>query len=376
MTPLKLGMVGGGQGAFIGGVHRMAARLDGHWTLIAGAFSSDPARAHASAKQLGVAPDRSYDSFEQMAAQEATRDDRIDAVSIVTPNHLHAPAAIAFLKAGIPVICDKPLTATEDQAIELAKVVRSTGTPFFLTHNYTGYPLIREAREMIARGDLGQIRVIQAEYAQDWLAEAIETDGQKQAAWRTDPAKSGAGGAIGDIGTHALNLINFVTGEAPSALSADLQSFVSGRKLDDNAHIMLRFDSGARGMIWVSQVAVGCENGLRIRVFGEKAGLEWAQEDPNRMKFSELGRPTRWLTRAGAGTGALATRIPAGHPEGYLEAFATLYTEIAQSLQGDQTAARLIPGLQDGLAGMTFITKCVRSTAKDGQWVNLGDGAL
>ncbi len=368
MTPLKLGMVGGGQGAFIGAVHRMAARLDGHWTLVASAFSSDPARSHASADEFGVSPDRSYEGFDEMAVTEAAREDGIDAVSIVTPNHLHARAAIAFLNAGIPVICDKPLTATKEQADTLAEAVRRTGTPFFLTHNYTGYPLIREARAMVARGDLGRIRVVQAEYAQDWLAEPLEADGQKQAAWRTDPARSGAGGAIGDIGTHAINLVSFVTGEPPAALSADLQTFVAGRRLDDNAHILLRFDSGARGLLWASQVAVGCENGLRLRVYGEKAGLEWAQEDPNRMKLSALGQPARWLTRAGPGTGSLATRIPAGHPEGYFEAFATLYSEIAGFLRGAPEAAHLVPGLDDGIQGLAFIEACVASSAEQGRW--------
>lgn len=371
MTPLRLGMVGGGQGAFIGAVHRMAARLDGHWNLVAGAFSSDPARAHASAAELGVDPARSYDDFATMAAEEAARADRIDAVAIVTPNHMHAPASIAFLEAGIPVICDKPLTATQAQADELAAVVRRTGTPFFLTHNYTGYPLIREARAMIARGDLGRLRVIQAEYAQGWLAEPIENDGQKQAAWRTDPARSGAGGAIGDIGTHALNLITFVTGRQPSALSAELTCFGAGRQLDDNAHISLRFDTGARGQIWASQVAVGCENGLRLRIYGEKGGLEWAQENPNQMRITRLGQPAIWMTRAGDGTSGTATRLPAGHPEGHLEAFATLYTEIAACLRGNAEAGKLIPDLGSGLEGMAFIQACLASSSTDGAWVSM-----
>ena len=371
MTPLRLGMVGGGQGALIGGVHRIAARLDGQWQLVAGAFSSDPDRAHASAAELGVPPERSYASFGEMAKREAARDDGIDAVAIVTPNHLHAPAAIAFLEAGIPVICDKPLTATQDQADMLAATVRRTGVPFFLTHNYTGYPLMREARAMVARGDLGAIRVVQAEYVQGWLAQPLETEGQKQAAWRTDPEKSGAGGAIGDIGTHALNLLTFVSGLTPSRLSADLQSCVPGRRLDDNANILLQFDDGARGMIWASQVAVGCENGLRLRIYGEKAGLEWSQEDPNRMKVTNLHRPAHWLTRAGHGTGSLATRIPAGHPEGYLEAFATLYTEIARHLRDEDEAADLVPGLDAGLQGMAFIRACVQSAGSNGDWVEL-----
>ncbi len=373
MRPLKLGMVGGGQGAFIGAVHRMAARLDGHWQLVAGAFSSDAARSHASAAELGVDADRSYDSFAEMATREAEHPNGIDAVAIVTPNHMHAPAAIAFLEAGIPVICDKPLTATMDQAQTLAEAVRRTGTPFFLTHNYTGYPLIREARAIVARGDLGSIRVVQAEYAQGWLARPLEGEGQKQAAWRTDPGKSGAGGAIGDIGTHALNLLSFVTGQAPAALSADLHSLVPGRELDDNAHIVLRFERGARGMLWASQVAVGCENGLRLRIYGDKAGLEWCQENPNTMKLTPLDAPPRWLTRAGAGVGDHATRIPAGHPEGYLEAFATLYSEIAGALRGEAHAADLVPGLEAGLQGMDFIKACVASSQGNGEWTSLSE---
>ena len=374
MTPLKLGMVGGGQGAFIGNVHRMAARLDGHWQLVAGAFSSDLERSHASAAELGVSSDRSYARFEDMAVQEAAREDGIDAVSIVTPNNLHSDAAIAFLNAGIPVICDKPLAATSEQAAALARAARSSDVPFFLTHNYTGYPLIREARAMVARGDLGTIRVVQAEYAQGWLAKSIEAEGQKQASWRTDPAKSGAGGAIGDIGTHALNLVSFVMNQMPTRLSADLQCFGPGRQLDDNAHILLHFDSGARGMIWSSQIAVGCENGLRLRIYGERGGLEWSQEDPNRMKVTSLDAPARWLTRAGEGTAAMATRIPAGHPEGYLEAFATLYTEIARALRREARAADLVPGLDAGLEGMAFISACVLSSEAGSAWVDLHKG--
>ncbi|MFQ6546455.1 Gfo/Idh/MocA family protein [Aestuariibius sp. 2305UL40-4] len=370
MRPLRLGMVGGGQGAFIGAVHRIAARLDGHWQLVAGAFSSDAARAHASAAELNVAPDRSYADFAEMARAEAARDDGIEAVSIVTPNHMHAPVATAFLEAGIPVICDKPLTATLPEAEALAETVARTGTPFFLTHNYTGYPLIREAREIVARGDLGRLRVVQAEYAQDWLAEKLEETGQKQAAWRTDPAKSGAGGAIGDIGTHAFNLLEFVTGTQATHLAADLTSFVDGRRLDDNAHILLRLQDGAKGMLWASQIAPGHENGLRLRIYGDKAGLEWSQEDPNRLRFTRLGAPAQWLTRAGAGTGSLTTRIPPGHPEGYLEAFATLYTEAASDLR-QPGAAPLLPGIEDGLRGMRFVTSCVTSARNDCAWTAL-----
>ncbi len=373
---LKLGMVGGGEGAFIGAVHRIAARLDGQWDLVAGALSSDPARAHASAQALGLAADRSYDSFAQMAQAEAARDDGIDAVAIVTPNHMHVPAALAFLRAGIHVICDKPLASQLDDALELEQALAVSDKLFFLTHNYSGYPLIRQAREMVANGDLGQLRLVHVEYVQDWLTEAATG---KQAEWRTDPARSGAGGAIGDIGTHAWQLAEFVTGQSPRALAADLSSFVEGRAVDDNAHVMMRYASGAKGMLWASQVAVGNENGLRLRLHGDKGGLEWAQENPNQMMFTRFGEPKQILTRGGAGgtpAGLETTRIPAGHPEGYLEGFATLYNEAAQAIraheQGGSTERFVLPGLADGLSGMRFIDACVRSSQADGAWVELG----
>ncbi len=361
---LKLGMVGGGQGAFIGGVHRIAARIDGKWDLVAGALSSDPTRAAASAEELGIASDRSYTSFEEMARAEAARADGIDAVAIVTPNHLHAAPAIAFLNAGIHVICDKPLTATQEQAEALAAAARASSARFILTHNYTGYPLIRLAREMVARGDLGDVRVVQAEYAQDWLTEAAEN---KQADWRTDPARAGAG-AIGDIGTHAFNLLSFVSGLRAEALSADLHSFVPGRTVDDNAHILLRLAGGARGMVWASQVAVGNENALRLRIYGDKGGLEWEQENPNQMRFTRFGEAPRILTR-GTGEATSGTRIPPGHPEGYLEGFANLYSEAADLIAG-RTETSVLPGLEEGLDGMWFITACLRSAEKDGGWVH------
>jgi len=356
-------MVGGGQGAFIGGVHRIAARLDGKWDLVAGALSSNADRAAASATELGIAPERSYTSFEVMARAEAARKDGIDAVAIVTPNHLHADPVIAFLRAGIHVICDKPLAATQDQADALADAARKAQARFILTHNYTGYPLIRLARRMVARGDLGSLRVIQAEYAQDWLAEDTKN---KQADWRTDPARAGAG-AIGDIGTHAFNLLSFVSGLQTEALSAELHSFVPGRKVDDNAHILLRMNGGARGMIWASQVAVGNENGLRLRLYGDKGGLEWAQEHPNQMWFTRFGQPPQLLTR-GAGEATEATRIPPGHPEGYLEGFATLYSDAADLISGVQTTTPL-PGLQEGLDGMWFISACLESAGAESRWV-------
>jgi len=368
MDRLKLGMVGGGQGAFIGAVHRIAARLDGQWELVAGALSSDPARAMASAAELGLDPSRSYGDFEDMARAEAARPDGIDAVAIVTPNHMHAAPAVAFLRAGIHVICDKPLAATPGQAAEIAAAVAETGRHFILTHNYTAYPLIRQAQEMVAAGELGRIRLVQVEYAQDWLAAAATG---KQAEWRTDPARSGAGGAIGDIGTHAYNLARFVTGLPLARLSADLDAFVPGRPVDDNAHVLLRFEGGAKGLLWASQVAVGNENALRLRVYGERAGLEWAQENPNQMRFTRFGEPAQILTRAGAGaSGGALTRTPAGHPEGYLEGFATLYAEAADLIRGT-AAGTLLPGIADGIEGMRFIDACLRSSRADGCWVGL-----
>lgn len=366
MTRLKLGMVGGGQGAFIGGVHRIASRIDGRFELVAGALSSNPERAAASAAELGIAPERSYASYEEMAQQEAAREDGIDAVSIVTPNHMHAGPAIAFLQAGIHVICDKPLAATPEQADEIAKAVKETGAHFVLTHNYTGYPLIRHARKLVAEGALGELRIVQAEYAQDWLTEPPEPD-NKQAAWRTDPKQAGAG-AIGDIGTHAFNLLSFVSGLRTEALSAELHSFAAGRQVDDNAHILLRMEQGARGMVWASQVAVGCENGLRLRIYGDKGGIEWAQENPNVMTFTRFGEPKQILTRGGAGTSPDGTRVPPGHPEGYLEGFATLYNEAADLISGTGDGS-LLPGIAAGLDGMWFIGACIESSGKDGAWV-------
>jgi predicted dehydrogenase len=370
--PLKLGMVGGGQGAFIGGVHRIAARLDGRWTLVAGAFSSDPQRAAASAAELGIAPDRAYADFAQMALAEAARRDRIDAVAIVTPNHLHAAVAKAFLQVGIPVICDKPMTATLAEAEELAALARETAVPFVLTQTYTGYPMVREARAMIARSDIGEVRHVQVEYLQDWLAGPVEMSGQKQAVWRTDPLLSGAGGCVADIGTHAVNLATFVTGLHLQAVLADLTAFEPGRRLDDNASVLLRFASGAKGMIWASQITPGTKNALRLRIAGSRGGLAWEQENPDLLEFTPFGEATR-LLRRGDGLTATATRVPAGHPEGYLEAFATVYSDAADLLE--QWAAGqpdrgggVLADVQDGLAGMRFIDACVRSSQDGGRW--------
>ncbi|WRH64400.1 MAG: Gfo/Idh/MocA family oxidoreductase [Fuscovulum sp.] len=376
---IRLGMVGGGRDAFIGAVHRIAARIDDQYELVAGCFSANPEKSAASGADLGVDPKRTYASFADMATREARRKDGIEAVAIVTPNHMHAPVAMQFLRRGIHVICDKPLTATLPEAKRLAKAAEASGVIFALTHNYTGYPMIRQAAAMVRNGDLGEIRVVQVEYAQDWLAEPIEQSGQKQADWRTDPARTGAGGSTGDIGTHAFNLAAFVTGLELDSLAADLQSFVAGRRVDDNGHVMLRYKGGARGMLWCSQVASGCENGLRLRVYGTKAGIEWAQEDPNYLWVGPLGQPKYRLTRGGAGSGPEAgrvTRVPPGHPEGYLEGFANIYAEAARAIIARRDGSALdpavtFPGLKDGLDGVAFVDACVRSSKRNGAWVSL-----
>ncbi|MBA3325107.1 MAG: Gfo/Idh/MocA family oxidoreductase [Rhodobacteraceae bacterium] len=376
---IRLGMVGGGKDAFIGGVHRIAARMDGEFELVAGALSSTPEKSRESGAALGLAPQRAYDDFEAMARGEARRTDGIEAVAIVTPNHMHAPAARAFLKRGIHVICDKPLTATLPEAKKLAKAAAESEALFILTHNYTGYPMIRQARATVASGLLGPIRVIQVEYAQDWLSTDLEASGQKQAGWRTDPARTGAGGSIGDIGTHAYNLASFVTGLQLESLAADLQSFVPGRRVDDNGHVLLRFAGGARGMLWCSQVAPGNENALRLRVYGETGGLDWRQEDPNLLWHAPLGEPKRLLTRAGSGAGpeaARMSRVPSGHPEGYLEGFANIYAEAARAIRARQSgdpipAEVLFPTIDDGVAGVAFVDACVRSSARNGVWITL-----
>ena len=376
---IRYGMVGGGQGAFIGAVHRLAARMDDQYVLVAGALSSDRKRALASAAELGLAADRSYGSYEEMAKAEAKRPDGIEAVAIVTPNNMHGPVAKAFLKAGIHVICDKPLTTTVKEARDLVALAKKTGKIFAVTHNYTGYPMIRQARAMVAAGELGDIRVVQAEYAQDWLTERIEATGQKQAKWRTDPKQTGAGGAVGDIGTHAYNLACFVSGLALDSLCADLTSFVKGRKVDDNDSILLRWKGGARGMLWASQVAVGKENALVLRVYGSKGGLEWKQEDPNYLWFAAYGQPPKLITRGSHGSGpeaARVTRVPPGHPEGYLEGFAAIYAEVARAIRAARDGRKpdpavVFPTVEDGLAGVQFIEAAVKSSQRGAVWVKV-----
>jgi predicted dehydrogenase len=377
---IRIGMVGGGEGAFIGAVHRMAARLDDHYTLVAGALSSTAEKSLRSGAALGL--ERVYPDYRAMAAAEAARDDGIEAVVIVTPNDQHAPVAKAFLDAGIHVICDKPVTTTLEDARGLELLAKKQGRIFALTHNYTGYPMVRHARRMVADGALGTVRVVQVEYAQDWLSGPLESTGQKQAEWRTDPKRSGAGGCIGDIGTHAFNLADYVTGLEVQELCAELSTFVAGRRLDDNVQVMLRYASGARGLLWASQVAPGNENALRLRVYGSLGGLAWQQEHPNQLHWSPLGQPTQVIARGTAAANADAarvTRIPSGHPEGYLEGFATIYSEIAQAIRAargaDGTTALDPAGnfatIADGIKGMAFIEAAVKSSAEGGRWVAL-----
>ena len=379
MEKIKLGMVGGGEGAFIGEVHRIAARMDERFHLCAGALCSDPERSLKSALDLGLPEDRSYSDYKEMAISESQRDDGINFVSIVTPNHLHQPIAKAFLEVGINVICDKPMTMNSEEAQELIDISESSDLIFAVTYNYSGYPLIREAREIIKKGELGSIRIIKVEYIQDWLTEPIEKTGQKQASWRVDPKKSGIGGSIGDIGTHAFHLAHFVTQQLPNKISADLSCFVEGRELDDNAHILMRYESGAKGMIWSSQVAPGNENNLKIQIYGEKGGLIWQQENPNELILNLLNQPSRRLTRGSSFVGdqsARLTRIPAGHPEGYLEGFANIYREVADEFSAKISGKPiskdiLYPTSKEGLYGVSFIEAAIESNSKDSVWTDL-----
>ena len=374
---IRIGMVGGGKDAFIGGVHRIALRLDGYYELIAGSFSSNFDNSKETGKSLGLAEDRIYETYQEMAEKESARSDGIDVVSIVTPNHLHVPIAKIFADKGIHVICDKPLALSSEEAIDLKNIVENKKIIFALTHNYTGYPMVRHARSLIRKGDLGSIRVVQAEYPQDWLTTKAEDSGLKQAEWRTDPKRSGNGGCIGDIGTHAFNLIRFITGLKVEELSADIHTFVKGRLVDDNAQIMLRFEGGAKGAIWSSQVAVGNENNLKIRVYGENGGLEWKQEDPNYLYFTKFGHPTQRFTRGSGSASEEAnniTRIPAGHPEGYLEGFANIYGDVSRNLfalinkQKYNPSNDCYPTIYDGVEGMKFIETVLESSNNNCKW--------
>ena len=375
---IRIGMVGGGKDAFIGGVHRIALRLDGYYELVAGSFSSNFDNSKKTGKDLGLAEDRIYKTYQEMAEKESSRSDAIDVVAIVTPNHLHVPIAKIFAEKGIHIICDKPLALSSKEAISLKNIVESKKLIFALTHNYTGYPMVRHARSLIQKGDLGSIRVIQAEYPQDWLTTKAEDSGLKQAEWRTDPKRSGGGGCIGDIGTHAFNLIRFITGLEIEELSADIHTFVKGRLLDDNAQIMLRFKGGAKGALWSSQVAVGNENNLKIRIYGENGGIEWRQEDPNYLYYTEFGHPTQRVTRGSGNVSKEAkdvTRIPPGHPEGYLEGFANIYNDVYKKLyaqinnQNYDDSNDCYPTINDGVEGMRFIETVLESSKNNSKWI-------
>jgi predicted dehydrogenase len=370
---LRAGIVGGGRGSFIGKVHRIAAELDGEALVLAGAMSSNPIIARESAAAWYLA--RSYESFAEMAHIEATLSDGIDFVIVATPNHLHYPVARAFLEAGIHVICDKPLAFSVAEGEALADLVdRGTGL-FALTYNYTGYPAVRQAREMVRHGQLGTLRKVIVEYNQSWLTDPIERSGSKQAEWRTDPNKAGVSGCVGDIGSHAENLLHFVTGERITALCADLTTFVPGRQLDDDANMLIRLEGGGKGTLVCSQVACGEENNLTIRIYGGKGGLEWRHQEPNSLIYKPSGQPWQTL-RAGGGylseAAQAAARIPAGHPEGYLEAFAVIYREFIADVRRvllGETPCRNYPTVLDGLRGLRFIAKAVESSQGGGKWL-------
>ena len=371
---LRAGIVGGGQGSFIGAVHRIAVELDGQAQVVAGAMSADPQRAEASAHAWHL--QRSYASFEEMAETEARLPDGIDLVMVTVPNHLHYPVARAFLEHGIHVVCDKPMTFNLEQAQALVELVEQKQLVFALTHNYTGYPAVRHARHLVQSGEIGTIRKVLVEYLQDWLMEPLEQSGNKQAVWRTDPARSGSAGSIGDIGTHGENLLEYITGLRLASICADLTTFIQGRRLDDDANILLRLENGGKGILTCSQIAAGEENALSIRVYGSKASLEWHQMEPNTLLFKQPGQPLQAL-RTGmpymSGESSAATRLPAGHPEGYLEAFANIYRLALADIQRVESGESSVggyPTVYDGLRGMQFITKVVESSQKGGAWVD------
>ena len=379
---LRMGMVGGGRGAFIGAVHRMAATIDGQIELVCGAFSGDPQRSRDSGADLFLPRERCYGTFEEMMVAEAALpvDQRMDFVTIVTPNHVHFPAAKVALEHGFHVVSDKPATFNLNEAVELGKIIEKTGLLYALTHNYTGYPMVKEARDIVRSGRLGKIRKIVVEYPQGWLATRLEESGQKQASWRTDPARSGAAGCLGDIGTHAENLAEYITGLHIEELAADMTAFVEGRKLDDDANLLLRFTDGAKGLLHASQISVGEENNLNIRIYGEKGGLEWHQQEPNTLLLKWPDRPTEILRTGSGGLGDAAksaTRIPAGHPEGYLEAFANIYRNFAGHLRTTwehrtpDTNAFDYPKISDGIRGMAFIEAAVESSRHNARWTKL-----
>ena len=379
---IKMGMVGGGRDAFIGPVHRMAAQMDNKIELVAGAFSSTPEKSRLSGRDLLLAENRIYDDYSQMfqREKELPEGERIDFVSIVTPNNSHYPIAKEALLSGFHVVCDKPMTMNLDEAMALNKEVNDSGLIFCLTHNYTGYPMVKEARQIVMNGDIGMIRKAVVEYPQGWLADALENTGNKQAAWRSDPVFAGASSCMGDIGTHCANLVEYITNLSITEICGDLTTFVPGRKLDDDGSVLLRFDSGARGILWASQVAIGMENGLNIRIYGEKGTLEWTQEEPNSLWVRWSDKPVEIRRTATDFVGSAASsnvRLPAGHPEGYIEAFANIYRAFADDLSGiidgtdDHNPSKDYPGSKDGLRGMSFLDAVVRSRASDDKWISL-----
>ncbi len=367
-------MVGGGPGSFIGPVHRMAAELDGQIRLVAGAFSRDAAKNAQAAEAWDVA--RTYPDHEAMIAAEAARDDGAELVAVVTPNHLHFAVSAAALKGGLHVISDKPATLDLAEARELAKIVAASGRRYALTYTYTGYPMVREAREIVRRGDLGAVRKVVVEYAQGWLSRPIEQGGDKQAMWRSDPAKSGIGGCIGDIGVHAFNLAEFITGLEVERLCADLAAVVPGRALDDDCNVLLRFGGGARGVLISSQISAGARNGLNIKVYGEKGGLTWSHERHTELTIDWLDGPTQTLHAASGYLGAAglsASRIPTGHPEGFIEAFANIYRDFAEGIRKEKPA-ELVPGIAEGVRGMAFVERAVAASRTEAGWVDLKAG--
>lgn len=377
-APLRLAMVGGGPGSFIGPVHRMAAELDGRIRLVAGAFSRDGGRNAQAARAWGVAADRTYGDYRQMLAAEPARTDGAELAAVVTPNHLHFEVSAAALKAGLHVMSDKPATLDLAEARELAGVVASSGRLYGLTHVYTGYPMVREAREIVRRGDLGAVRKIVVEYAQGWLSRPIEQDGDRQAGWRADPAQAGVGGCIGDIGTHAFNLVEFVGGARVTALCADLAAVVPGRVLDDDCNMLLRFAGGARGVLIASQISAGARNGLNIKVYGEKGGLTWSHERHSELVVDWLDAPTQVLHAGSAylsATARTASRIPTGHPEGFIEAFANLYRDFADAIVAGRSDTGLVPGVAEGLRGMAFVETAVAASRAGLGWVPLEEAA-
>ena len=375
---LRLGMIGGGQGAFIGAVHRLSARMDDKYEFLAGCLSSTPEKAELSAKELGLDLTRSYPDYKTMAEQESQRDDGVEVVSIVTPNHMHAGPAIEFLNKGIHVICDKPMTATMDDAHELMRAIKSSKAHFFLTHNYSGYPVIREMRSLVKNGELGNLRIVKGAYLQGWLGSKEEDSGSnKQAEWRTDPKRSGAAGAVGDIGSHTMHLLEFVTGLKCECVAADLTTFVQGRQLDDDASIMIRMSENVKGNLSISQIATGQENNFTISIYGEKGALHWTQENPNYARFSRVGKADQIITRGGAiqnENSYAPIRIPPGHPEGYLEGFAQIYSDAADIIlnhKNKNELLELLPGGHSGLQIMKFINASVNSSKNNSIWTDL-----